>query len=64
MGHAAVPLGKNSSLLFPPKPFTDHTVSKVAQLTQWIEVTYGELLNKVKLEEKNMILGSFFRYNR
>ena len=39
--------------LFTPKPFTQHT-SKVAQLTNWVEVTYQELLDKVKLEEKNL----------
>jgi hypothetical protein len=40
------------SKLFTPKPFTNLAASKIGALTQWIEVTALELLNKIKKEEE------------
>ena len=39
---------------FKPKPFTDLS-SKIASLTQWVEVTIGELKRKVDEEVKEKL---------
>ena len=46
--------GASLSKFFKPKSFTNLKENKCAELTQWIEVTIGELLEKVKDEEKNL----------
>lgn len=38
--------------LFTPKPFTNHSVSKLAQISQYIEVTILELYQKVMNEKQ------------
>ena len=45
---------EQTNIIFKPKSFTDLNSSKVATLTKWIEVTWKELLEKVKLDEKNL----------
>lgn len=38
----------NLCKLFTPKPFTDHSSNKCANLTRYVEVTIYELYQKVK----------------
>jgi hypothetical protein len=47
------PLYPNLCPLFKPKAFTDHSVSKLASVTRYVEVTMWELLEKVRKEEKD-----------
>ena len=47
------PLYPNLCPLFRPKSFTDHSVSKLASVTRYVEVTMWELLEKVRKEEKD-----------
>jgi hypothetical protein len=47
------PLYPNLCPLFKPKAFTDHSVSKLASVTKYVEVTMWELLEKVRKEEKD-----------
>ena len=47
------PLYPNLCPLFRPKAFTDHSASKLASVTRYVEVTMWELLEKVRKEEKD-----------
>jgi hypothetical protein len=47
------PLYPNLCPLFKPKAFTDHSASKLASVTKYVEVTMWELLEKVRKEEKD-----------
>jgi hypothetical protein len=39
------------SKFFKPKAFTDHNISRCAQIAKYVEVTIYELYQKVKQEE-------------